>query len=75
MFAPAYRITLATTVVVCQGNTERLQTLDAGTIVIAVSAPDSAGLIEALCDDYRVRIFERDLDERSERVEGTHAGV
>ena len=74
MAVPAYRITAATTVVVCEGNSERLKALDAGSIVIPTSAPDSAGLIDAICDGNSVRIFARDLDEKSEAVEAAMDG-
>jgi hypothetical protein len=69
MPASAYRITSSTTVVLRQGTRELLQTLDPGSVLIPTSATDPAGMIEATCDGDRVRIFARDLDERSEPVE------
>jgi len=69
MPAPAYRITSSTTVVVRQGTRETLQTLEPGSVLVPASATDAAGMIEAACDGDQVRIFARDLDERSERVE------
>jgi len=36
--------------------------------VIPTSASDPAGMIEATCDGKQVRLFARDLDERSERI-------
>src|ERR1700730_16842884 len=69
MPTPAYRLISSTTVVVRRATRETLQTLDPGSILIPTSATDVAGMIEATCDGDRVRIFARDLDERSERVE------
>jgi len=71
----SYRVTSSLTVVICQGTRERLQTLDPGSIVIPTSAPDAAKMIEATCNGERVRIFARDLDERSERIEAVAAKV
>lgn len=65
----AYRITRSTTVVVRQGTQERLQTLEPGSILIPMSATDRAGMVEAMCGGRPVRIFARDLDEKSEPVE------
>lgn len=69
MPTPVYRITISTTVVVRQGDQERLEALEPGAVLVPTSATDRAGMIEAMCDEKRVRIFARDLDERSERVE------
>jgi hypothetical protein len=66
---PAYRIISSTTVVVRQGSRETLQTLDPGSVLFPTSATDAAGMVEATCDGDQVRIFARDLDERSEQVE------
>jgi hypothetical protein len=57
------------TAVIYQGTRERLLTINAGSILTALSETDAAGMIEAVCDGNRVRVFERDLEERSERVE------
>jgi len=64
----SYRITSSLTAVICQGTRERLQTLNPGSIVIPTSATDGAGMMEATCNGDRLRIFARDLDERSERI-------
>ena len=73
MPTPAYRITSSTTVVVRQGARERLQTLDPGSILIPTSVMDRAGMIEAMCQGEPVRVFARDLEERSELVEEARA--
>ena len=65
----AYRITSSITAVTRQGTGERLQTLNPGSIVIPTSRTDFAGMIEATCDGNWVRVFARDLDERSELIE------
>ena len=64
----SYRITSSLTAVIFQGTRERLQTLNPGSIVIPTSVTDAAGMIEATCDGIRVRLFARDLEERSERI-------
>jgi hypothetical protein len=67
--ASAYRITRSITGVFCLGTRERLQTINRGSIVIPTSTTDAARMIEATCEGERVRVFARDLEERSERVE------
>ena len=69
----SYRITSSITAVICEGIRERLQTLHPGSIVIPTSATDPAGMIEATCDGKHVRVFARDLDERSERIKAVAA--
>jgi len=69
MPTPAYRITFSMTVVVYQDSHERIRTLGPGVILIPASCVDRAGMIEATCNGNRVRVFERDLKERSERIE------
>ena len=71
----SYRITSWLTAVICQETRERLQTLNPGSIVILTSATDAAGMIEATCDGERVRIFARDLAERSEPIPAEAAKV
>ena len=66
----AYQLNRPTTVVVHEGIHERLQTLDAGTVLIATSAADNlAGMVEAMCNGVTVAVFSRDLEERGQRVE------
>lgn len=66
----AYQIIRSTTVIVRQGTHERLQTLDAGAILIPISTEDDpAGMIEATCDGNVVRVFARDLEERGHPID------
>jgi len=44
---------------------EKLERLDAGSILILTSQPDRAGMVEGLCEDVTVRVFRRDLEERA----------
>jgi hypothetical protein len=66
---PAYRIKASLTAVILRGTHERLQSLNSGTLLIPLSEPNGAGMIEARCEGCLVRVFERDLFERSEPVE------
>jgi len=66
----AYRINSSLTAVILRGTSERFQCLNCGTILIPLSEPNAAGMIEARCDEGTlVRVFKRDLSERSERIE------
>ena len=64
----AHRVITAITAIVRETSGEQLQPLDPGVIVIPTSEPDHAGMIEATCNGTQVRVFERDLEERSEEV-------
>lgn len=66
---PAYRITFPITALLYEDSREHLGTLGRGVILIPVSSVDRTGLIEATCDGHQVRVFERDLLERSERID------
>ena len=66
---PSYRIIDPLTALLCKDSREHIGMLGRGVIVITLSTVDRAGLIEAACDGRVVRIFERDLLERSERID------
>ena len=66
---PAYRIKSSLTAVILRGTSERFQCLNSGAILIALSQPNAAGMIEARCEGTLVRVFKRDLSEQSERIE------
>ena len=61
----AYRLTDSVMAVVYKDARKALKCLDAGSIVIPTSAADSAGMVQATCEDVLVAIFRRDLEERS----------
>jgi hypothetical protein len=65
----AYRIRDSITAVVRQGASERFKCLNGGSILFPISGPDAAGMIEARYENDVVLVFERDLDEASERIE------
>lgn len=65
----AYRINSSLTAVMLCGTSERFQCLNRGTILIPLSEPNAAGMIEATCEGNLVRVFERDLYEQSEYFE------
>jgi hypothetical protein len=56
------------TVVVRHGSRERILTLAPGKILIAQSKVDAAGMIDATCNGHRMRLFQRDLMEKAERI-------
>ena len=66
---PKYRIVFPITALLNEDSREHIGMLGRGVILIPVSCVDRAGLIEATCDGRRVRVFERDLLERSEIVD------
>jgi hypothetical protein len=65
----AYRIRNSVTAVIRQGASERFKCLKGGSILFPISGPNAAGMIEARCENDFVLVFERDLDEASERIE------
>jgi hypothetical protein len=65
----AYRIIKSMTAVILRGTHERFECLDRGSILIPTSGPNSAGMIQAKHENDCVLVFERDLDEASERIE------
>jgi hypothetical protein len=66
---PAYRIKSSLTAVILCGTSERFQCLNCGTILIPISEPNAAGMIEARREGNLVRVFKRDLSELSECIE------
>jgi hypothetical protein len=56
------------TVAVRRGSRERTLSLAPGRILIPQSKVDAAGMIDATCNGHRVRLFQRDLMERAERI-------
>jgi len=72
VFGLGHRLTESVMAFVCRGAGEKLECIDAGSILVSTSGPDSAGMIEATWEGLPVRIFRRDLEERS--VETTPIG-
>ena len=68
MAKSAYRIKTSITAVIRRGASERFKCLDGGSVLIPISEPNSAGMIEARYEDDFVLVFERDLDEASEKI-------
>jgi hypothetical protein len=56
------------TVVVRRGSRERIMSLAPGRILIPQSTVDGAGMIDVTCNGHRMRLFQRDLMERAERI-------
>ena len=65
----AYRIRNSITAVIRRGASERFKCINGGSILFPISGPNAAGMIEARYENDSVLVFERDLDEASERVE------
>jgi hypothetical protein len=66
---PGHRITVSMTVVLCQQSHERIRVLGPGLILVPTSAADRAGMLDATCDGHWVRVFQRDLMEKSQPIE------
>jgi len=64
-----YRITFSMIAVVRHGSQELIRPLARGLILVPTSSVDRAGMIEATCGEHRVRVFQRDLMDRAERIE------
>ena len=64
-----YRITFAMVAVFRHGSHELIRPLGRGLILIPTSGVKSDGMIEATCGEHRVRVFQRDLMDRAERIE------
>ena len=64
-----YQVTFSMTAAVLQDSHEWLTALEPGTVVVLMYGVIDAGMIEAACDGHRVRVFRRDLLERSQRIE------
>ena len=56
-------------VLISQGSREVIRELGPGVVLVPTSAIDLAGVIEATCGVHRVRVFQQDLMERSQRIE------
>ena len=65
---PEYRVTFPMTVVVRRGSRERILCLAPDKILIPQSKVDAAGMIDATCNGHRMRLFQRDLMEKAERI-------
>jgi hypothetical protein len=65
----AYRVTLSMVGVFRHGSQELVRPLARGLILIPTSSLKSDGTIEATCGEHRVRVFQRDLIDRTERIE------
>ena len=57
MSISAYRIKSSITAVILRGASERFQCLNGGSILIPMSGPDAAGMIEAKYEGDRVLVF------------------
>ena len=66
MLASAYRVKASMVAMVPIGSRERLQSLGSGSVVVPISEISAAGMVEVLHDGNLIRVFERDLFERSE---------
>jgi hypothetical protein len=70
----AYRVSSSITAILRRGQAEQFRMLNRGAIVIPVTKPNSAGMLEARCEENSVVVFQRDLEDASERIEiGTTA--
>lgn len=69
MTVSAYRLTGTITALIAKDSRERLGCLAPGSILIPTSHTDAAGMIAARCDSLSVRVFNRDIQERTEQIE------
>jgi hypothetical protein len=70
-----YRVTFAMVAVFRHGSHELIRPLGRGLILIPTSTVKSDGTIEATCGEHQVRVFQRDLMERAERIDLSQTGV
>jgi hypothetical protein len=70
-----YRVTFAMVAVFRHGSHELIRPLARGLILIPTSSVNSDGTIEATCGEHRVRVFQRDLMDRAERIELSEIAV
>jgi hypothetical protein len=68
MTVSAYRLTGSITALLINGSRERLGSLSPGSILIPTSDTDTAGMIAGLCNNRPVRVFDRDIQERTEEI-------
>jgi hypothetical protein len=64
-----YRITFSMTAMIRHGSHELIRPLPRGVILVPTSSVERAGIVEATCGENRVRVVQRDLIERAERIE------
>jgi len=64
-----YRVTFSMIAVLRHGSRERILSLVPGKILIPESTVDAAGMMDVICNGHRVRVFQRDLIERTERIQ------
>lgn len=69
MLASAYRVKASMVAMVPIGSRERFRSLGSGSVVVPISEIGAAGMVEMLYDGILIRVFERDLFERSEPFE------
>ena len=69
MLASAYRIKTSMIAIVPVGSCERLLPLTSGSVVIPIAGVSRPGMIDVIHEGRVIRVFERDLSERSEPVE------
>jgi hypothetical protein len=70
-----YRVTFAMVAVFRHGSHELIRPLARGLILIPTSSVNSDGTIEATCGEHRVRVFQRDLMDRTERIDLSQTAV
>ncbi len=70
-----YRVTFAMVAVFRHGSHELIRPLARGLILIPTSSVNSDGTIEATCGEHRVRVFQRDLMDRAERIDLSQIAV
>ena len=75
VFGLEHRLTDSVMAFVCNGTGEKLECINAGSILVSASGADSAGMIEATWVGLPVRIFRRDLEERSVEITPIGEGV
>jgi hypothetical protein len=64
-----YRVLRSITAVLHRGTSERFKIIDGGSVLVSVSPPNAAGMLEVRFGDEFVMVFKRDLDDASERIE------
>ena len=76
MLSSAYRVKTPMIAVMLVEAKECLECLASGSVVVPTSGVDPSGMLTATCDGAFVRVFERDLFERTEPFEpGRMAGA
>jgi hypothetical protein len=70
-----YRVNFSIVAIFHHGSHELIRPLARGSILIPTSSVNSDGTMEATCGEHRVRVFQRDLMDRAERIELGQTGV